>query len=190
MELPDVGAANATPEEIRDRYTRGEKVPGFFDALFPTLEEKVVTEHLPVAEHMHALSMEENLEREEQEKTGSTPVEAKVGDRDGQNFGPPADMCSAPEMDDQPPHARMGKNDANAEEQKTLRARAILRKHLNAKSSQSPWTPPTPRPDYAAHSFEDPVCDKFWKGIWVACAVHTVGVCAGPELMQRPMCSY
>jgi phospholipase D1/2 len=185
-ELLDVGAAEATPEEMRNRYPRNaETVPGLSDALVPTLEEKVVTEHLPAAEHMDGLSIEENPEKDEQENAGIAGVEAKVGD--GQIFGAPVDGSSAPEMGDQPPHARMGKNDADAEEQKALRARAILRKHLNTRSSHP--TPPTPRPEYAADSFEDPICDKFWKGIWVACAVHNVSICAIPELRQRPMCS-
>jgi len=52
----------------------------------------------------------------------------------------------------------------------------VLRKHLNAKSSQSPWTIPTPRPKYDADSFEDPICDEFWDDIWVACAAHNTEI--------------
>lgn len=68
---------------------------------------------------------------------------------------------------------------ANAEEQRAQRARNLPRK--NAKSGQSSWTVPTPKPRFDADSFEDPVCDEFWKDIWVACAAHNVGVCDFPS---------
>jgi hypothetical protein len=95
VELLDVGVAEATPEEMRNRYPRdAETVPGSSDTLVPTLEEKVVTEHLPAAEHMHSLSIEENPEKDEQEKAGIAAVEAKVGN--DQISGVPADKSSAP----------------------------------------------------------------------------------------------
>jgi phospholipase D1/2 len=173
-ELPD-----ATLDE-RSSYTRdSEKASGFADALVPTLKGKVVTEHLPAAEHTHGMPIEEKLEKEDQEKPRMAPGQARVGD--GQMFGAPADASSAPETGGQRPHAQMGKNDADVEEQKVPPGRPILQKHLSAKSCQSPWTVPTPRPKYDADSFEDPVCDEFWKGIWVACAAHNVGARAFPS---------
>ncbi|OBZ68758.1 hypothetical protein A0H81_11090 [Grifola frondosa] len=57
----------------------------------------------------------------------------------------PADAPSDPQHDDQPPHARPGKNDADEEEEKAPGARAILRKHIS-KPSPKPWTLPTPTP--------------------------------------------
>jgi phospholipase D1/2 len=59
-------------------------------------------------------------------------------------------------------------------------------KNLNAKPSQSFWTVPTPKPKYDADSFEDPVCDRFWKGIWVACATHNVGVLFDSPKLNLP----
>ena len=177
-EVPDARAADMTLEEERNIHSRDYgRAPGLADTLVPTLEERVVEKHQPATEHTHGTPIEENPEKEEQEKVGNVPADAKVGG--GQLFDAPVDASSAPETDSQPHHARMGKNDADAEEQKVPRARGVLRKHLNAKSGQSSWTVPTPmpKPKYDADCFEDPICDEFWDDIWVACAEHNVGVC-------------
>ncbi|KAI0301100.1 hypothetical protein B0F90DRAFT_1810149 [Multifurca ochricompacta] len=161
----DARAEDATPEE-RQTYTRdGGKAHGFADTLIPTLEEKVVADSHQSAERAHGV---------EQEKDGSAPAKARVSN--GEPFGAPADASSAPVKDSEPPHVRMGKNDADEEEQKAPRARGFLRKHLSAKSTSSPWTVPTPKPKYDSDSFEDPVRDEFWEDIWVACAVYNTEI--------------
>ena len=38
------------------------------------------------------------------------------------------------------------------------------------------WTLPTPRPKVDPDGFEDPVCDEFWKGVWLASAAHNVSL--------------
>jgi phospholipase D1/2 len=125
---------------------------------------------------------EENAGKEEQETAGSARAEATV--ENGQFSGALADASEASAAYSQPSRARFGKNDADTEEQKASRGRNLLRKHLNGKSSQSPWTVPTAKPKYDADSFEDPICDEFWKDIWVACAAHNV--CAR-ELPSRKL---
>lgn len=60
------------------------------------------------------------------------------------------------------------------EGQAALKARKILRKHLNAKVQVSPWSMPTPTPDIDPNRFIDPLDEKFWKNMWVATAVHNV----------------
>ncbi|EMD31689.1 hypothetical protein CERSUDRAFT_59668, partial [Gelatoporia subvermispora B] len=37
-----------------------------------------------------------------------------------------------------------------------------------------PWTLPTPTPKVDPDGFEDPICDRFWKDVWLACAVHNI----------------
>lgn len=60
------------------------------------------------------------------------------------------------------------------EGQTALKARKILRKHLNANVQVSPWSMPTPTPDINPNSFHDPLDGRFWKNVWVATAVHNV----------------
>lgn len=118
--------------------------------------------------------IQEDIECDVQRKVGIPSVEAKV--ENGQLSGVPADASSVSKMPTQPPYVHMGDNDTDAEEQKAQRARHLLRKHPNVKLGQSPRTVPTHKPRYDADSFEDPLCDEFWEDIWVACAVHNVGV--------------
>ena len=104
----------------------------------------------------------------------STNLEARV--EDGELYGAPADASRDPKTDDQPPHAVSGKNDATETEEKAVHARAEIRKHMSTNRSNSKtWTLPTPTPEVDPHGFEDPISDKFWKKVWMACAVHNVG---------------
>ena len=103
----------------------------------------------------------------------STNLEARV--ENGELFGAPADASRDSKTDDQPPHAVSGKNDATETEEKAVHARAEIRKHLSsAKVNSKIWTLPTPTPKVDPHGFEDPICDEFWKKVWMACAVHNV----------------
>ena len=104
----------------------------------------------------------------------STNLEARA--EDGELYGAPADASRDPKTDDQPPHAVSGKNDATETEEKAVHARAEIRKHMSTNRSNSKtWTLPTPTPEVDQHGFEDPISDKFWKKVWMACAVHNVG---------------
>lgn len=133
-----------------------------------------MAEFQPPAERAHGMSIEENAGMGAQERVGSALADADI--EKGQLFCSPVDASMASDPYNQPSLAQMGKSDGNPEEQRAHRPHSVSRKHLNAKSSQSPWTVPTRKPKYDADGFEDPVCDEFWKGIWVACAAHNVGV--------------
>lgn len=165
-------------QEGRSNYTHdGGKTPCFAHALVTTHEEKVVAENQPPSKCTHEMFIED-VEREVE----SVLVEAK--DENAQLFGVPADAPLASKTYN---HVRMGKNDTNVEEQKAPRARHLPRKYPNVKLGQSPRTVPTHKPKYDAGSFEDPLCDEFWEDIWVACAVHNVGVHRFPESKPSPI---
>ena len=98
----------------------------------------------------------------------STIPDARV--ENGEFNGAPADASRDSKTDDQPPHAVSGKEDAAETEEKAVRG------HLStAKSNSKVWTLPTRTPKVDPHGFEDPICDEFWKKVWIACAVHNVG---------------
>jgi len=106
--------------------------------------------------------------------TPSANPEARV--EGGELYGAPADASRDPKTDDQPPHAVSGKSDATETEEKAVDARAEIRKHiLTTKFNSKVWTLPTPTPKVDPNGFEDPISDKFWKKVWMACAVHNVG---------------
>ena len=67
--------------------------------------------------------------------------------------------------------------DADADEKAAPAARDTIRRHMAAKNMGSKtWTLPTPRPKVDPEGFEDPVCDEFWKGVWLASAAHNVSL--------------
>ncbi|TFY72827.1 hypothetical protein EVG20_g164 [Dentipellis fragilis] len=174
-DVPNARAADKTLEEERQTFTHeGEKVPGFTSSVVPTLEEKIVAEHFPPTDRTYGTPTKESLKEEEQEKSGLAPPEARLANE--QLYGAPADAAPSVQEDDQPPEAKAGKSDADREEQQAPRARSILRKHLLAPGGQGPWTLPTPKPKVVAEGFEDPVCDEFWKNVWVAAAVHNTEI--------------
>jgi phospholipase D1/2 len=106
-----------------------------------------------------------------QERGGSAPVATKF-----ENGHLSTDASLAYKTYTQPSQARIGKNDSDGDEQKAQRARNPPRKYPNVKLGQPSRTAPTQKPIYDADSFEDPLCDEFWGDIWVASAVHNVGV--------------
>jgi phospholipase D1/2 len=163
---------DAAADEERQMYSRdGKKEPGFADAAVPTLEEKTVMEHRPQeTEHKHDKPIMDALEVPGAKN--AEPREATTAN--GEKFGAPADASTSAFTDDQPPHARSGDKDFSAEEQGAVHARSLLRKHLSVSVGAKPWTVPTPAPNIDPHGFKDPVCDEFFKDVWVAAAVHNV----------------
>ena len=92
----------------------------------------------------------------------------------GELYSAPANAAIDSQHDNLPPRTRPGKIDADSEEEKAPGARATIRKHLSAKLGNKQWALPTPTPHVDPYGFEDPICDEFWKRVWVACAVHNV----------------
>jgi phospholipase D1/2 len=161
---PDLRAPDATIEE-RNARTRDARSDS--DSIVPTLEEKFLAEHRLPLQNGYGMSAEKSLEGGASELGRSVPAKAKADS--GHLPGAPG-TSFAPETDSQPLQARVEKRSVDAE---APRART-LRKQLSTKPGQSPWTILTPKPKYDANSFEDPLSDKFWTDIWVACAVHNV----------------
>ncbi|KAG8842781.1 Phospholipase D1, partial [Serendipita sp. 411] len=152
-------------EEERQQYGRdGQKEPGFASSKVPTLEEKTVMEKRP-KETSGDKPLAEALEKG---GVGDEPSEAQT--KEGELYGAPADAMPG---DHEPPHARTpSKEDADEQERGAVRARTLLRKHMNVPLGTKNWTIPTPSPIIDPHGFEDPVSDKFFKDIWIAAAVH------------------
>ncbi|KAF9077535.1 hypothetical protein BDP27DRAFT_1311216 [Rhodocollybia butyracea] len=184
-------ATDASLKEERQTYTRdGKKVPGFASAVVPTLEEKTVMEHrppesdadnAPVADKLgegghsdiasgSATALQDNLKVN---GSSRTPDDPRV---DEELFGAPADASTSSKTDNQPPHARSNIDDADDQERAAPQARSIIRKHLASKLGNKTWTVPTPRPNVNPQAFDDPVCDDFWKNVWVASAVHNTEI--------------
>ena len=101
-----------------------------------------------------------------------TPPQAAL--ETGELYGAPADASVDPRHDNEFPHARSGRVDADSDEEKAPGARATLRKHLAAKLGNKQWQLPTRTPHVDPYGFEDPICDAFWKDVWLASAVHNV----------------
>lgn len=160
---PNVAVGDQELTDERTTFTRdGKQVPGFASSVVPTMEEKIVTLNNPT-EHSDSKPKETVDGRDE----GTTV--------DGQKFGAPADASATDKIDDQPPHARSGIDDADGEERAAPDARNLLRKTMGSKHGhKGEWTLPTPRPVVDAQKFSDPICDSFWRDTWMASAVHNV----------------
>ncbi|KAH8114370.1 phospholipase D [Phellopilus nigrolimitatus] len=176
------GSANEKQikEEREDFSSGGDKVPGFASAVVPTLEEKTILEHRPPPDQANGDKPIMDSVDDDKGENGATqnggPPQARVHNDSRELFAAPADASKNPQTDDEPPHARKDKVDASAEERAAVHARGEIRKHLSANVGAKPWTLPTPRPEVDPHGFEDPVCDEYWKNVWVACAVHNTEI--------------
>ncbi|KAJ7696033.1 phospholipase D [Mycena rosella] len=199
-------AGDNTLDAERKTYDRaGNLEEGFASSMVPTLEEKTVLEQRPPKEQADDAPVEEKLQsvpedaapedaapekESEAADEGPKPNGETHGDAspreegkppqartdDGDLFGAPADASKTAKTDDEPPHARSGVDDANEEEKAAPGARSILRRHLNAKLGSKTWTLPTARPKVDPNGFEDPICDEFWKNVWVASAAHNTEI--------------
>lgn len=171
----DATAGEEALAEERRTYTHdGEKVEGFADAMVPTLEEKVVEDQgYPPQGTTDEEEKTPDLNAGQpnttsQPETAHESKQARV--EGGELYGAPADASKTETQDNEPPHARSGINDADEQEQAAPAARSTIRKSLASKQ----WTLLQPTPKIDPNGFEDPICDAFWKDMWVAAAVHNV----------------
>lgn len=88
----------------------------------------------------------------------------------GELYGAPANAHPS----DETAPTRGTEREGTKEEDLAAKARKTLRKHLNAKAGNSPWSMPTPTPKIDPNRFHDPLDERFWKDMWVAVAVHNV----------------
>jgi len=171
----DLTADERSLVEERQMYNRkGEKEPGFPSSVVPTLEEKVVAENRLPGTQAIDHPIEPELKSGDGDDGAVQPEEVRMSD--GELLGAPANAAPNPQMDREPPHARDASNDATGEEEVIPGVRSLLRKQVAAKLGQKPWTLPTPTPRVDPDGFEDPVCDEFWKNVWLACAVHNTEI--------------
>ncbi|KZT64620.1 phospholipase D [Daedalea quercina L-15889] len=161
--------------EERQMYNRdGQKETGFPSSVVPTLEEKIVAENRPPDSQAIGHSIQEELKNRRGSGSADQPEEVRM--KDGQLLGAPANAAPNAQLDREPPHAKGASSDATAEEEEIPGVRALLRKQVAAKLGQKPWALPTPTPRVDPDGFEDPVCDDFWKNVWLACAVHNTEI--------------
>ena len=109
------------------------------------------------------------------------PAQARVHDGSNELFGAPANARGSRQTDDEPPRSNEDKSSSSEEEKAAVRARSLIRQHLTAKVGLKPWTLPTPGPEVDPNGFSDPICDEFWKNVWIAAAVHNVGLFSHPS---------
>ena len=160
---------NGTFRESQPHTTHGNgEATGLTSPVVPTLEEKIILEQSPAK--VNGIPIGNDQDAKVQEQNGS------YGDdhtENGQALVAPVGPSGSPEKGTALSLKQSGQNDVDDEEQKVMRTRSVLRKHLAAKS---PWELPTPRPKVDVRGFDDPVCDAFWKDVWVASAIHNVGL--------------
>ncbi|ESK89222.1 spo14 [Moniliophthora roreri MCA 2997] len=161
---------DAILENERTTFTRdGREEPGFASSMVPTLEEKTVAEHRPPPDQVE--SNGSAAAHHPEEASGEQDQQAKV---DGELYGAPADATNSPQAVNEP--TQTGVNDADEQERAAPGARDTLRRHLASKMGNKVWTVPTPRPRVDPNGFADPVCDAFWKNVWVASAVYNTEI--------------
>ncbi|CCL98408.1 uncharacterized protein FIBRA_00405 [Fibroporia radiculosa] len=170
----DMTAGEKSLKEERHMYARdGTKEPGFPSSIVPTLEEKVVAEHRPPPEQAFGSPIIQELHEDGAAPNGLPP---NMKMQNGELLGAPANAVPSANEDSAPPCSDKGKNDADEEEATAPEARDLLRKHAGSKLKSKPWTLPTPTPRVDPQGFEDPVCDGFWKNVWLSCAVHNTEI--------------
>lgn len=173
----DATAGEEQLQAERTTYTRdGQQEAGFASAIIPTLEEQIIMEGRPPENQANGKPLKEVLNSEgkgDKSESNGRPPEARVDK--GELYGAPAEAHDGAKQDDAPPEPNAIKKDADEEEQAAPGARSILRQHLTAQLN-SKWVLPTPRPVVDPDGFEDPICDEFWKNVWVASAVHNTEI--------------
>lgn len=176
------GIAEQALKEERRTYARdGGEQPGFASAVVPTQEETIVMEHRPSNDQTEGndKALEDKISKSDLTRDGNTQAdgamkEARVHDQSEELYGAPANARTTSSTDDRPPRASGAKDDATGEESEAPETRGLLRKHLEAPLGSQAWTLPTPKPKVEANGFGDPICDEFWKNVWLASAVHNV----------------
>ncbi|KAI8978828.1 phospholipase D [Trametes punicea] len=164
-----------------------EKRPPKERATAPSIQESLDEEHNNARENGDAHAQTGDLPNGDTGKAMNGSARTTNGDahpveppqarlETGELYGAPARASVDPVHDNQPPSARSAKNDTDDEENQAPGARATLRKHLAAKLGNKQWQLPTPAPFVDPYGFEDPICDAFWKDVWVASAVHNTEI--------------
>lgn len=165
--------------ERKDFNCEGQFEAGFATSV-PTLEEKTIAEQRPPNQQRGESAIVRNQTIDERHLEESNSVHYQNGPKSS-NLIPDDGLLSAasakfPSIDKET-LSRSSKSDVSDEEQAPLGTRATLRDNRGGKPGRkNAWTVPTTKPQVEPQDFEDPISDAFWKNIWVASAVHNVGV--------------
>lgn len=171
----DMTASDKALREEREMFDRnGERVPGFPSSVVPTIEEKIIAENRPSSDQGAGSRIQEEPTHAYSSTDDGTPPHIRT--KDGELLGAPANAVPDSQHDESPPHAIGALSDADEEEEKGPKARSLLRKHVSAKLGSKPWALPTPTPKVYPNGFEDPVCNAFWRNVWLACAAHNTEI--------------
>ncbi|KAG8968175.1 Phospholipase D1 [Tulasnella sp. 425] len=176
--LPDNPAPMSKHKDDEKRIfgSDGSQQPGFASSKVPTLEEKVVAEHLPKKrEEGEDKPLMDAIDEGQDEPASDAVSEARVQDG-GDLFGAPADAAPSAKEDNRPPNSRPGQDESSPAERSAVAARQQLRKHLAVKTGAKPHTLPTPKPEIDPHGFGDPLDPGFWKDAWCSTAVHNTEI--------------
>lgn len=164
----------AQEAEKRIPASDGSSQPGFASSKVPTLEERVVSEHLPKDTEKGAdPPLMDSIDEGKEPQGDDTVPEATTQDGT-EMFGAPADAAMSAATDDRPPNDRPGQMEASEVERSAVEARKRIRQHLSVKTGSKPFTLPVPGPEIDPHGFEDPLDEKFFNDMWMASAVHNV----------------
>ena len=191
-------------EEARVGYDRESNRQSKVESLLaPTLEEKIVMEHRPQTAaksvpgdidedvlYAKRHGAAEHGDEATQTVEDATTPEVRVRDGSGVDNDASSDVSNDAHDGVQPlQHARQGGEDGlglGNVEKDAVRARSVLRKHVSSSSrvgggggggaaaAAERWTLAVPGPVVDPYRFEDPICDGFYKDVWVAAAVHNV----------------
>lgn len=174
---PDLGPGGGPTGDTSERQDvgpDGNVVAGFASSVVPTLEERTIAARRPAEQKAHGRALQDIADDDDspEQATVEPDDEVAVNERPRKEmYGAPADAEPA---DDKVP--RLG-SIGNEEEQDAVKARRVLRKHLNYdKPGASPWNMPTPTPVIDPNRFHDPLDDHFWNDMWVAVAVHNTQI--------------
>ena len=134
---------------------------------------------IEIAEQQKADSLDASSEHNSGNSGSSgqdDPPQARVQDASRQLYGAPANASRDVTTDDEPPRGQGDRSSPSQDEEEAVQARHSVRKHMAAKFGSRNWVLPVPTPEVDPRGFDDPVCDKFWKQTWAACAVHNVRI--------------
>ncbi|CDO70864.1 hypothetical protein BN946_scf184801.g57 [Trametes cinnabarina] len=179
----DATAGDRFLREEREMYKRnGEKETGFPSAVVPTLEEKVVSENRTVQEHAGATPPQESLDEHVQGREGNghaNPSDMPNGHSDKSPNGSattPNGNPSYPEPPQAPPVAEFCQERYRRGGKSSTGRSGYPAEASCSEAWDKQWQLPTPTPHVDPYGFEDPICDAFWKDVWVASAVHNTEI--------------
>ncbi|KAG6337311.1 hypothetical protein ID866_1773 [Astraeus odoratus] len=168
--IPDAWKSRDASQE-RGTCTPDEEEEPSVSVIVPTLEERAIAENHPPSSQTMS-----RIQKEPEEYLGGKTLDdaSTAPSVVGQACGPPSNASKSPPTDDEPrgrpdiEGTNLGKN--------VQRGRSTLRRRRTGKRDNRTWILPTPTPHVDPHGFEDPICDEFWKNVWVACAAHNTEI--------------